>query len=44
MKKMKFLSMAGLCFLSLFTSCDKLDDFIGRGAQDKELKGLRKSY
>ncbi|WP_289063250.1 glycerophosphodiester phosphodiesterase [uncultured Zobellia sp.] len=38
MKKMKLLSMAGLCFLSLFTSCDKLDDFVGGGAQDKERK------
>ena len=38
MKKMNFLPMAGLSFLTLFTSCDKLDDFIGGGHHEENSK------
>ncbi|CAM3550017.1 glycerophosphodiester phosphodiesterase [Zobellia roscoffensis] len=38
MKKMTFLPIAGLSLLTLFTSCDKLDDFIGGGHHEEEIK------
>ncbi|MDB2606761.1 glycerophosphodiester phosphodiesterase [Zobellia sp.] len=35
---MKLLPIAGMTLLSLVTSCDKLDDFIGGGHQEEEVK------